>query len=192
MPARVARSGPYVQLRLSEPLVAARGDRVVLRTETTVGGGVVLDPAPPRRLEPDRLAVLERGDPVEIVRTLVHAPVSGTTLQQRGLLAPAELARGLASLESAGEYSFSSGWLDELKAGVRARLTDRAASSPLDPGVPLAELLPAEPWAPLILNRLELERRGAKAYLPGATARARRAGRSRGRRWRRSSRRRRS
>ena len=49
VPARVARSGPYAQLRLSEPLVAARGDRVVLRTKTTVGGGVVLDPAPPRR-----------------------------------------------------------------------------------------------------------------------------------------------
>ena len=53
---------------------------------------------------------------------------------------------------------------------MRARLADRAAKSPLDPGVPLAELLPAEPWAPLVLNRLELERRGAKAYLPGATA----------------------
>ena len=168
--ARVARSGPYAQLRLSEPLVAARGDRVVLRTETTVGGGVVLDPAPPRRLDPDRLAVLERGDPAEIVQALVHAPISGSALQRRGLLAPAELAQGLASVESAGEHYFSAAWLDELKAGVRARLTDRAAKSPLDPGVPLAELLPAEAWAPHLLNRLELERRGAKAYLPGATA----------------------
>jgi selenocysteine-specific elongation factor len=43
-------------------------------------------------------------------------------------------------------------------------------SNPLDPGVPLAELLPAEPWAPFVLNLLEVERRGAKAYLPGATA----------------------
>ena len=170
VPARVARSGPYAQLRLSEPLVAARGDRVVLRTETTVGGGVVVDPAPPRRLEPGRLAILERGDPVEIVRTLVHAPVSGSTLEQRGLLAPADLAQGLAAMQSAGEHSFSAAWLDELKAAVRARLAGRAASRPLDPGVPLAELLPAEPWAPFVLNRLEIERRGAKAYLPGATA----------------------
>jgi selenocysteine-specific elongation factor len=170
VPGRVARSGPYAQLRLSEPLVAARGDRVVLRTETTVGGGVVVDPAPPRRLEPGRLAILERGDPVEIVQTLVHAPVLGSTLQQRGLLAPAELAQGLASMQSAGEYFFSSAWLDELKAEVRARLADRASSSPLDPGVPLAELLPAESWAPLVLTRLEIERRSAKAYLPGATA----------------------
>ncbi|MGZ4440288.1 MAG: selenocysteine-specific translation elongation factor, partial [Gaiellaceae bacterium] len=170
VPARVARSGPYAQLRLREPLVAARGDRIVLRTETTVGGGIVLDPAPPRRLEPDRLAVLERGDPAEIVQTLVHAPVSGPALQQRGLLAPAELAQGLASMLSAGEHYFSAAWLAGVKTGVRERLADRAARSPLDPGVPLAELLPAEPWAPLILNRLEIERRGAKAYLPGATA----------------------
>ena len=170
VPARVARSGPYAQLRLSEPLVAARGDRVVLRTETTVGGGVVLDPAPPRRLEPERLAVLERGDPIEIVQALVHAPVSGLTLQRRGLLTPSELAQGLASVQSAGEHYFSAAWLDELKRGVRARLADRAAKSPLDPGVPLAELLPAEAWVPHVLNRLEIERRGAKAYLPGATA----------------------
>ena len=95
VPARVARDGAYAQLRLAEPVVAARGDRVVLRTQTTVGGGIVLDPAPPRRLEPERLDVLERGDPEEIVRALVHAPVASRDLQARGLLAPAELARGL-------------------------------------------------------------------------------------------------
>ena len=49
VPARVVRDGEYAQLRLQEPVVAARGDRVVLRTDTTVGGGVVLDPAPAAR-----------------------------------------------------------------------------------------------------------------------------------------------
>src|SRR5438067_725939 len=34
--ARVVRSGRFAQLRLREPVVAARGDRVVFRTETTV------------------------------------------------------------------------------------------------------------------------------------------------------------
>ena len=38
------------------------------------------------------------------------------------------------------------------------------------PGVALAELLPPEPWTPHVLNLLEVERRGAKAYLPGAAA----------------------
>ena len=170
VPARVARNGAYAQLRLAEPVVAARGDRVVLRTQTTVGGGTVLDPDPPRKLEPERLAVLERGDPEEIVRALVDAPVTGRDLQARGVLAPGELARGLAAVRAAGEHVFSDAWLTELRGNVRARLAARAESDPLDPGVPLAELLPAEPWAPHVLNLLEVERRGAKAYLPGAAA----------------------
>jgi selenocysteine-specific elongation factor len=170
VPARVARDGAYAQLRLAEPVVAARGDRIVLRTQTTVGGGTVLDPAPPRKLEPERLAVLERGDPEEIVRALVHAPVSGRDLQARGVLSPGELAHGLTAVRAAGEHVFADDWLTELRAGVRARLAARAESDPLDPGVPLAELLPPEPWAPHVLNLLEVERRGAKAYLPGATA----------------------
>jgi len=167
---RVARAGRYAQLRLAKQVVAARGDRVVLRTDATVGGGTVLDPAPPRRLEPERLALLERDDPAEIVRALVHAPVSGRELQARGVLAPPELARGLASVRSAGEHYFSEAWLDDLRKRVRGRVAERARTHPLDPGVPLAELLPNEPWAPHVLNLLELDRRGAKAYLPGAAA----------------------
>ncbi len=170
VPARVARAGRFAQLRLTRRVVAARGDRVVLRSDATVGGGTVLDPAPPRRIDLERLEILERGDPAEIVRTLVHAPVAGRELQARGVLAPAELARGLASVRSAGEYYFSEEWMDELRGQVHARVAERARSQPLDPGVPLAELLPSEPWAHHVLNLLELDRRGAKAYLPGAAS----------------------
>jgi len=169
-PARVARAGPYAQLRLSDPVAAARGDRIILRTDTTVAGGVVLDPAPPRRLERTRLEALERGDPAEIVRSLVDSPATGRELQARGLLTPHELAQGLAAFQSAGDYYFSAEWLDGLRRAVRSRLAERAAAHPLDPGVPLAELLPAEPWAPYLLNLLEVERRGTKAFLPGAAA----------------------
>jgi selenocysteine-specific elongation factor len=164
----VVRKGRYAQLRLREPVVAARGDRVVLRTETTVGGGTVLDPSPPRRFEPQRLELLERGDPESIVRAIVRSPVTGAELQARGLLAPAELALGLAAVESAGEWFFASEWLEQQRATVRERLTERASSSPLDPGIPLGELLPHEPWAPAVLQRLHVERRDGKAYAPGA------------------------
>jgi selenocysteine-specific elongation factor len=165
--ARVVREGRYAQLRLREPVVAARGDRVVLRTETTVGGGVVLDPAPPRRFDPARLALLEHGDPESIVRAIVREPVTGEELQARGLLPPAELAQGLAAVESAGDWFFTPEWLEEQRADVRARLAERASSSPLDPGIPLGELLPPEPWAPAVLQLLHLERRDGKAYAPG-------------------------
>jgi selenocysteine-specific elongation factor len=169
--ARVVREGRYAQLRLREPVIAARGDRVVLRTETTVGGGGVLDPAPPRRLEPDRLALLERGDPEEIVRALVREPVTAGALEERGLFSPPELARGLAALEQAGDWYFASEWLNGVRAVVRERLARRAEESPLDPGLPLAELLPPEPWAQAIAPLLHVERRGAKAYFPGAAPR---------------------
>ena len=165
--ARVVRSGRFAQLRLREPVIAARGDRVVLRTDTTVGGGVVLDPAPPRGLDPDRLEPLEHGDSKAIVRALVREPVTGAELQARGLLHPAELARGLAALQQAGDWYFAPEWLEEVRASVRERLARRAEESPLDPGLPLAELLPPKPWASSVAPLLHVERRDAKAYLPG-------------------------
>jgi selenocysteine-specific elongation factor len=166
--ARVVREGRYAQLRLQEPVVAARGDRVVLRTETTVGGGVVLDPAPPRRLEPRRLEILEQGDPEAIVHTIVQGPITAADLQAHALLAPAELAQGLASLQQAGDWFFAPEWLEGVRALARERLAERARTSPLDPGVPLAQLLPSEPWAPAIAQLLRVERRGGKAYTPGS------------------------
>jgi selenocysteine-specific elongation factor len=47
--ARVVRREGLMELRLAAPVVAARGDRIVLRAQTTVAGAVVLDPAPSRR-----------------------------------------------------------------------------------------------------------------------------------------------
>jgi hypothetical protein len=61
--ARLVRAGErFAQLRLATPVVAARGDRVVLRTHTTVGGGRVLDPVPPRHADRSRFELLERGE----------------------------------------------------------------------------------------------------------------------------------
>ena len=89
-PARVARVGDrFAQLRLSRPVVATRGDRVVLRVGTTVGGGVVLDPAPPRHADLARFEALERGE------TFVHAPVRVD-----------------------GEWRWSQEWLTELRCDL--------------------------------------------------------------------------
>ena len=95
--ARVARAGDrFAQLRLSRPVVAARGDRVVLRAGTTVGGGVVLDPNPPRHADLARFEALERGE------TFVHAPVRVD-----------------------GEWCWSEEWLDALR-GELDRAIDAA------------------------------------------------------------------
>lgn len=66
----VELGGRFFQLRLEEPIVPEAGDRLVIRSlapPDTLGGGIVLDPAP-RRHGPSRdllaqLARLERGEP---------------------------------------------------------------------------------------------------------------------------------
>jgi selenocysteine-specific elongation factor len=150
--ARVVRVGErWAQLRLASPVVAARGDRVILRGETTLGGGIVLDPAPPRHVSPERFALLERGD----LAALVHAPVRAASLAHLAEDAPAGLAR-------AGDWLFSPAWLDELRARLEAGIT---AADPLEPGIPP----PSEPWARDIVPLLGLERRGSRLYLPSAS-----------------------
>ena len=151
--ARVARAGErYAQLRLAQPVVAARGDRIVLRAQTTVGGGRVLDPAPPRHADEARMELLERGE----IAATVHEPVREDELQRLG-------AEAFAGLERRGGWAFSPAWLDELRGELERRL---AAADPLDPGIPP----PAEPWAAAVEPLLGLERRGAKLYRPGAAA----------------------
>ena len=153
IPGRLARAGDrHAQLRLARPVVAARGDKLVLRGETTLGGAVVLDPAPPRHRDPARLERLERGE----IGATVHAPVRVDALRH-------VLDGELQGVERAGAWAFSRAWLEELADELRARI-ERA--DPIDPGVPV----PPEPWAGEIVPLLGLERRGARLYLPGATA----------------------
>jgi len=171
IPARVVRVGDsHAQLRLAVPVVAARGDRVVLRAETTVGGAVVLDPAPPRRVDADRDRLLGKDDPASIVRALVDAPVRVEALAARALLDGPALEEGLDAVRVVDGWAFSEEWLDETAAAVEARLRARAEASPLDPGLAPSELLPAEPWASAIVGLLPVERRGPKLVLPGTAA----------------------
>ena len=150
--ARVVRAdASHAQLRLAAPVVAARGDRFVLRAETTVGGGVVLDPAPPRHVDAERLAVAEAGD----ASALVHEPARARALEVRGF--------SVGSLAQADGWVFAPEWLEDLRAELRRRI---AETDPIDPGVPA----PSAPWAEAVVPLLGLERRGAKLYEPGAAA----------------------
>jgi selenocysteine-specific elongation factor len=151
VPARVVRVGQrFAQLRLAAPVVAARGDRVILRGETTLGGGLVLDPVPPRHRDVHRLELVERGD----VAATIHAPVRVESLRH-------VLDGEPADVERAGPWVFSAAWLEEFGVGLRAKI---AAADPIDPGVPIAD----DPWAGEVLPLLGLERRGSKLYLPGS------------------------
>jgi selenocysteine-specific elongation factor len=135
--ARVARAGErFAQLRLSRPVVAARGDHVVLRAGTTVAGGVVLDPDPPRHADVARFEALERGE------TLVHAPVRVD-----------------------GEWRWSGEWLEELRAELDQAIDAADPLDPGVP-VPAAEWSKAVlPHLGLELRGAKLYRPGAAAEL---------------------------
>ena len=149
--ARVVRVGErWAQLRLAEPVVAARGDRVILRGETTLGGGTVLDPAPPRHRDPERPAAVERGE------VSIHAPVLVDSLRH-------VLDDEPTGVERAGPWAFSRAWLTDFEHQLSSRI---AEADPIDPGIPL----PPEPWAADVLPLLPFELRGAKLYAPGAVA----------------------
>jgi len=135
--ARVVRAGDrFAQLRLSRPVVAARGDRVVLRAGTTVGGGMVLDPAPPRHSDLARFEALDRGE------TFVHAPVRVD-----------------------GEWRWSQEWLDELRGDLDAAIDAADPLDPGVP-VPAAEWAKAVvPQLGFELRGAKLYRPGAAAEL---------------------------
>ena len=107
---RVVRSGDrFAQLRLAAPVVAARGDRFVLREATTVGGGRILDPTPPRHADLARFERSERGEET------IHAPVLRD-----------------------GEWRYSDAWLAELEATLTAQIEaadplDPGVDAPTEP-----------------------------------------------------------
>lgn len=110
VPARVVRAGDgFAQLRLAMPVVAARGDRIVLRGETTVGGGTVLDPTPRRHADVERFEQAARGEQT------VHAPVLMD-----------------------GAWRYSDAWLEELRAELERGLDaadplDPGVNAPVEP-----------------------------------------------------------
>ena len=119
--ARVVQVGErWAQLRLAEPVVAARGDRVVLRAETTVGGGHVIDPAPPRHASAERMELVERG----AIAAIVHEPVRADTIRH---LADGEIE----GVESADGWVFSAAWLAELRRSSSGGSPPRTRSIPV-------------------------------------------------------------
>jgi selenocysteine-specific elongation factor len=88
--ARVVRNGDFAQLRLAAPVVAARGDHVVLRAGTTVGGGRIVDPAPPRRPFAGEAPVDDTAERVEALRQELERRLDAADPLDPGVPVPAE------------------------------------------------------------------------------------------------------
>ena len=188
-----AGASGLAQLRLREPVVAARGDRLIVRTtapQATVAGGLVLDPAPPRHGGTDevltRLRLLAGGDAPSIVRAALESstwPLTLDAVAPRGLLDRDAAQVALGELVDAGELlrlpGAEAAWLPaaryaELRDTAREQVERRAAEHPLEPALPAHAVVPAGPGADALLALLAadgvLERDGAHVLSTGARA----------------------
>ncbi len=141
------------RLTLDRPIGALARDRLVLRDATatrTIGGGVVIDPFPPRRgrRTPERLAqlaALDQPDPADALRALLALPPGWTDrvgyLRARNLSARgAAVGQAAAPAVAVADLLMAPATLDALRAGVMERLAAHHAAAPDQPGLQLERL----------------------------------------------------
>jgi selenocysteine-specific elongation factor len=142
-PARVARlGGRFFQLRLERPLLAAAGDRFVVRQiapPDTLGGGVVLDPGARKHGTSNdvivRLTRLARGEPADPP----PAPGSRAAARRSSPTGPGGVGAG----GGAGDAPPAPAELSAAAVALEARLREAWLEPPLDTeldAAPLTEL----------------------------------------------------
>jgi selenocysteine-specific elongation factor len=165
----------FVQLRLSEPGLFVPGDRFIIRQfspVTTIGGGGVLDNAPPKHRPGDpitleSLRLLERGEPEARIELLAQRAGEATPadLAARTGWKPAEILRVAKSLEAQKRLVLlgqppsllvHAAHFERLTILLLEQLGKFHAANPLVPGLPKEEL------------RAKLGARGAAHAVPSA------------------------
>lgn len=135
------------RIALDTPVVLRAGDRFVLRRSSpleTIGGGIVVDPLPPRRARPwpAGLPTTER-----LERMIDESATAGTPvrrLPQRLGIRPADVPAAVASLkgtaEQIGDRLWMSASLEDLSKAIRRHVADHHRQKPLDKGAPVNDL----------------------------------------------------
>ena len=157
----------FARFLLREPALLLPGDRFIVRMfspVTTIGGGEVLDIAPPAKLRraaaARRLDVLESGTPEERLTLLVRESVYGLSMQQiiaRTGWMPAEIEEASQSPKflAVREPQFwvaDRAWVDATAKHIHAALTDFHRKNPLLAGISKEEIRSRElPGAPVFL-----------------------------------------
>ncbi len=163
----------WLQIRLQEPCALTRGDRFILRYPSpgeTIGGGVVIDPAPGRRWQrfrPEviaRLETLARGTPAEMIAQSLARIAAPQRLKQvlaQSGIAIEELDDALAeAVESglvvdAGEWLLATQTYHQLVHRIEEELAAYHRAEPLRQGMPREQLR----------SRLGIERAAFEALL---------------------------
>lgn len=172
----VAGQQGWVQLRLEAPLVARAGDRFVVRSYspvTTIGGGVVAEPTPPKRnrLDDATRAALGRvldGDPERQVEAALDvagwAGIPTGRLAIQTSLAPSALDSVLPAVTGrgalvAGDFVVASSVAADAEARILAAVGAAHEADSLREEAPLAAVRQAIPgWAPPELANAVLAR----------------------------------
>jgi selenocysteine-specific elongation factor len=159
----------WLQLELSQPIVAVRGDRYILRRPSpaeTLGGGIVIDPQPKGRHKRflaetmQRLEALTQGTPAEVLmqamlalgaaplqevvqRSNMDAPTARLALEellQSGLLQNLEQRLAGDGRPSPDALVISTGYLDQLAGRTLGEIGAYHQTYPLRRGMPREEL----------------------------------------------------
>ena len=151
----------YAQLRLARPVLLLPGDPFVVRTyspQATLGGGTVLDPAPPRRRRRsaealELLAAAESGGDQDRIRLLVESSLlSGISVQEmvnRSGMSAKRIEAALAPLLSSGavlqvlkepRVFLAKDAFAALKQMLSGELRDYLAENPMQEGIGKEEL----------------------------------------------------
>lgn len=151
----------YVQLQLEEPVAAARGDHLVIRSYSpmrTIGGGLVIDPTSGKHKRYrkdiiDALATAEKGTPTELLEQYLAATArlctqsdlaTGTGLAADTVTSALQdlFARErIAKLTYEGEsYYLSARVMSRWKDKIKQALAEYHQSFPLREGYPKEEL----------------------------------------------------
>ena len=158
----------WLQLELSEPAVAVRGDRYILRRPSpgeTLGGGTVVDPHPKgrhRRFSEETLARLEalaQGTPADILFQALQAIGAGSLKEviSRSNLNRTQVVTALSELRSTGaiisldsfidgdafqneSFVTSKGYWEQLARRAIQEVENYHQSNPLRSGMPREEL----------------------------------------------------
>jgi selenocysteine-specific elongation factor len=157
--------GTWAQLILTGGIVAMRGDRFILRDETsryTIGGGVVVHPCADRHAADDRipqlLAALRDGDDSTAAASLLRlapefaltAPAVASALDLDAAAAAMALASAdeVIALPSAGTpeaYTTAESWA-RFEGAVLACVREAHVRAPLSPGVEMERVRAKLPW----------------------------------------------
>ena len=146
----------FARIRLESPAVVTRGDRFIVRAYSppiTIGGGVVLDPQPPRgairtSMGLDRFRRLEADADSVVAGFVDERGASGLerhSLVSRAGLSPGEAGRAVERLTGDGrivaieDILLSRRVLDTLSARLVAELETHHRGQPLSEGLPREE-----------------------------------------------------